>query len=294
MTTLHVGRFFPTPMKLLFIILLMFLGGILAYDRYLTPEGHRTFFANPSMDGDSTAAEAPRQVAKPAEPEQEVMLVSEREKLPFVPPQIEPLEKLTKNWTVFPPSAFPRHVKLSKPVTLNVEGRTTVLPAGSHAVAVGAQANVLLISLTEDSPPYGQTFVHDSDLPAQVRASYDLWKKGRMESALVAWKRRTGAVPASLPRAVDPQGMPVRNRDGSYDLLLASMKSGQVTDIKLNKIQRWSNPQPRTIDGQPTWTVSVFYETMAFCGPVDAEAQAQVRNGQIVRWIYPGSGEPVP
>jgi hypothetical protein len=38
----------------------------------------------------------------------------------------------------------------------------------------------------------------------------------------------------------------------------------------------------------------VFYETMAFCGPIDAEAQAQVRDGKIVRWIYPGSGEPVP
>ncbi|MGV3664337.1 MAG: hypothetical protein ACO1TE_29465 [Prosthecobacter sp.] len=280
-------------MKLLFIILLMFLGGVLAYDRYLTPEGHRTFFANPSIDGGSTAAEAPRPVAKPAEPEQEVMLVSELEKMPFVPPQIEPLEKLTKNWTVFPPTAFPRHVKLSKPVTLKLESGTSVLPAGSHAVAVGAQANVLLISLTEESPPYGQTFVHDTDLPAQVRASYERWKKGRIENALVAWKRRLSA-PVTMPQAVDPQGMPVRNRDGTYDLLLASMKSGQVTDIKLNKIQRWSTPQTRTIDGQPTWTVSVFYETMAFCGPMDAEAQAQIRNGQIVRWIYPGSGEPVP
>jgi hypothetical protein len=98
----------------------------------------------------------------------------------------------------------------------------------------------------------------------------------------------------SMPQAVELTGAPKRNADGSFDLLLASMKSGQVTDIKLNKIQRWGTPQQRTIDNQPTWAVSVFYETMAFCGPINAEAQAQVREGKIVRWIYPGSGEPVP
>lgn len=280
-------------MKAFLFTALLFIGTVVVYDRFLTPDGHRTFFANPSLDGTTAPPTTEPPKTKPRE-EEEVMLVSELEKLPFVPPQIEPLEVLTKNWTVFPPSAFPRHVKLSKPVTLKLDSGTTVLPAGSHAVAVGAQANVLLISFTEDSPPSGQTFVHDTDLPSQVRASYERWKKGRIENALVAWKRRTGRVPVALPQAVDPQGMPKRNRDGSYDLLLASMKSGQVTDIKPTKIRRWSTPQTRTIDGQPTWTVSVFYETMAFCGPVDAEAQAQVRNGQIVRWIYPGSGEPVP
>lgn len=289
-------------MKALFITILIFYAAFAIYDRFETGKGRRVIFER-SAPADAPASRVPRSAAPASaqdsseSPAPAPAVATMEGSGAFVPPQIEPLETLTKNWTVFPPSAFPRHVKLSKPVTLQLKSGTSVLPAGSHAVAVGAKGNVLLISLTEESPPYGQTFVHDTDLPAQVRASYERWKKGRVESALVAWKKRTGMATTAavgLPQSVDPQGMPKRNREGGYDLLLASMKSGQVTDIKPNKIQRWSNPQTKMIDGQPTWTVSVFYETLAFCGPVDAEAQAQIRNGQIVRWIYPGSGEPVP
>lgn len=289
-------------MKALFITILIFCAAFAIYDHFERGTVRRWIFEK-SAPAHAPDSRSPR-TAAPASPQDSRESPAPAPAIAtmdgsgaFVPPQIEPLETLTKNWTVFPPSAFPRHVKLSKPVTLHLESGTSVLPAGSHAVAVGAKGNVLLISLTEESPPYGQPFVHDTDLPAQVRSSYERWKKGRVESALVAWKKRTGMASTAavgLPQAVDTQGMPKRNRDGSYDLLLASMKSGEVTDIKLNKIQRWSTPQTNTIDGQPTWTVNVFYETLAFCGPVDAEAQAQIRNGKIVRWIYPGSGEPVP
>lgn len=293
-------------MKALLITLLIFGSAFVFYDRFLTPEGSRFLFENPPLPvvrhfvssaagpddgGGDPGAPGPGPGPAPA-------IATLAGSGAFVPPQVESLESLTQNWTVFPPAAFPRHVKLSKPVTLRLDnGTTTVLPAGSHAVAVGAQANVLGISLLETTPAYGQTFVHDTDLPAQVRASYERWKKGRIENALVAWKKRLtpGTAPASvaLPNAVDRSGMPLRNPDGGYDLLLTSMRSGDVTDIKPHKIRRWSSPQPHTIDGQPTWVVSVFYETVAFCGPVDAEARAHVRNGRLVRWVYP-SGEPVP
>lgn len=291
-------------MKALLITLLVFASAFAIHDRFFTPEGQRLFFDGPSPEISRQAMSFPmggprvrtRSDEEGSSPGPAIATLEGSGA--FVPPQLEPLESLTKNWTVFPPAAFPRHVKLSKAVTLRLEnGTTTVLPAGSHAVAVDAQASVLGISLTESSPAYGHTFVHDTDLPAQVRASYEKWKKGRIENALVAWKKRQapGTAPAqvALPNAVDRSGMPVANRDGGYDLLLASMRSGEVTDIKLHKIHRWGRPQHHTIDGQPTWVVSVFYETMAFCGPTDAEARAHVRNGQIVRWVYP-SGEPVP
>lgn len=283
-------------MKALFITILIFVSAFLIYDRFLTPPGRRVVFENPPMEPSDSpppaktvySTPAPRVVASPAPTPGHDS---------FVPPQIEPLESLTKNWTVFPPSAFPRQVKLSKPVKISMDRGSSTLPAGSKAYALGAQANVLVIAPTETSQARGQTFVHDTDMPTQVRESYERWKKGRIEMAQAAWKKRQaagGPTNLSMPNAVDASGQPKRNSDGSYDLLLASMKSGQVTDIKLNKIQRWGTPQARTIDNLPTWAVSVFYETMAFCGPIDAEAQAHVRDGKVVRWIYPGSGEPVP
>ena len=277
-------------MKALFITILMFASAFAIYDRFITPPGRRVFFENPPLDLPEDTATSARSDFKPPTPA--TMTAPEE----FVPPTIEPLEALTKNWTVFPPTAFPRQVKVSKPVELRLAGGGSTLPAGSTAFALSAQANVLLVAPTETSEARGQIFVHDTDLPTQVRASYEQWKRGRMEMALASWKRRKAneAAMVSMPEAVERSGAPRRNQDGSYDLLLASMGAGQVTDIELNRIQRWGMPQARTIDNLSTWTVSVYYHSMTIFGPIDAEAQAQVRDGKVVRWIYPGSGEPVP
>jgi hypothetical protein len=286
-------------MKAFFITILIFVSAFLIYDRFVTPPGRRVIFENTPLPSTAPSSPGSRTVYSVPAPRMDSPIPTEPAMTAavFVPPQIESLEVLTKNWTVFPPSAFPRQVKLSKPVQLRMTGGSSTLPAGSTAYALAAQANVLIIAPTETSRARGQIFVHDTDMPTQVRESYERWKRGRIDMAQAAWKKLQaagGPKSVSMPHAVDASGQPKRNADGSYDLLLASMKSGQVTDIKLNKIQRWGTPQARTLDNQPTWAVSVFYETMAFCGPIDAEAQAHVRDGQVLRWIYPGSGEPVP
>ncbi|MEZ5386716.1 MAG: hypothetical protein R3F13_14485 [Prosthecobacter sp.] len=277
-------------MKALFITFLLFVSAFAVYDRLITPPGLRVFFENPPLElpedeePDARRQALDRSTAAPEMTEE------------FVPPTFETLESMTKNWTVFPPTAFPRLIKISKPVEMRIAGGGSTLPAGSTAYALAAQANVLLVAPTETSDARGQIFVHDTDLPTQVRASYEQWRRGRIEMALVAWKKRkaNAASMTSLAGAVEPSGAPRRNADGSYDLLLASMSSGQVTDIDPDKIQRWGTPQARTIDNLSTWTVNVYYHSMTIFGPIDAEAQAQVRDGRIIRWIYPGSGEPVP
>lgn len=284
-------------MKALFITVLLFVSVFLTYDRFVTPAGKRVVFENPPLEIPDEPSPRSGYASSASRVTQDSPALTPATAADgFVPPKIEPLESLTKNWTVFPSTAFPRQIKLSKPVQLQMAGGSSTLPAGSMAFALGAQANVLTIAPTQTSQARGQIFVHDTDMPTQVRESYERWKKGRIEMAMATWKKQRAATATSvsMPNAVDARGMPKRNVDGSYDLLLASMRSGEVTDIKLNKIKRWGTPEPRTIDNLPTWTVSVFYETMVFCGPFDAEAQAQVRNGKIVRWIYPGSGEPVP
>lgn len=288
-------------MKALFVTLLIFAAVFLIYDRFITPAGKRVVFENPPLElPDDSKSGRVYTTPAPRTPSSSPAPVQAPNGDGFIPPKIESLESLTKNWTVFPPTAFPRQVKLSKPVQLRMTGGSSTLPAGSTAFALGAQANVLIIAPTQTSQARGQMFVHDTDMPTQVRESYERWKKGRIEMAQAAWKKQQSTASASsstmvsMPHAVEATGAPKRNADGSYELLLASMKSGQVTDIKPNKIQRWGTPQARTIDSKPTWAVSVFYETMAFCGPIDAEAQAHVREGKVVRWIYPGSGEPVP
>ena len=235
-------------MKALFITILIFVSAFLIYDRFVAPAGQRVVFENPPYKPQNspparTVYSTPAPHIETNSPAPVVQGDG------FVPPQIESLESLTKNWTVFPPTAFPRQIKLSKPVQLRMPGGSSTLPAGSTAYALAAQANVLLVAPTETSQARGQIFVHDTDMPTQVRESYERWKRGRIEIAQAAWKKQQaagGSASVSMPNAVDAAGRPKRNADGSYDLLLASMKSGQVTDIKLNKIQRWGTPQATT------------------------------------------------
>ncbi len=65
------------------------------------------------------------------------------------------------------------------------------------------------------------------------------------------------------------EGSPKRNPDGPYPLLLASMKSGQVTEITPANVVKWSD---RASEVCPKRRV----------------------NGKVEKWIYTGSGELVP
>jgi hypothetical protein len=93
---------------------------------------------------------------------------------------------------------------------------------------------------------------------------------------------------------VAPDGKPLRNPNGSYPLLLASMKARQVTEITPANVKQWGDPVLQTIDGKKYWTVTVIYGIQTQFGVFQTEAQARVIDGTVEKWIYTGSGEQVP
>lgn len=189
-------------MKALFLTVLIFATAFLLYDRFATPAGKRVLFENPPLElpEDSKpgarsvyTTPAPR-VTQDTPPPTPTITSSDG----FMPPQIESLESLTKNWTLIPTQAFPRQVKLSKPVQFRMAAGTSTLPAGSAAFALAAQSNVLLVAPTQSSQARGQIFVHDTDLPVQVRESYERWRRGRIEMAQAAWKQRQSTASTAM------------------------------------------------------------------------------------------------
>lgn len=214
-------------------------------------------------------------------------------------PKVETLEELTKNWTAIPPSAFPRQVKLLREATFKSTAGSSKLPAGTAVLALACDKGILNLAPSESSPVRGMARVGDTDLKTQFRESYETWAAARAEALRKqqAEKQRTRVFdepPSAVPGGVDQSGKPVRNSDGTYPVLLASMRSGQVTDITPKKVKTWGTPQLATMEGKPTWVINVDYDTIVFCGPIQAKAQAHVRDGRVIRWVYPGSGEPVP
>lgn len=214
-------------------------------------------------------------------------------------PKVETLEELTKNWTVIPPSAFPRKVKLLREVVFKSDVGLARMPPGASVLALACDKGILNLAPSESSPIRGMVRVFDTDLKTQFRESYQTWATARADALRKqqAEQQRARAVAepqGTVPDGVDQSGKPVRNADGVYPVLLASMRSGQVTDITPKKVKKWGSPQLAMMEGRPTWVIDVNYDTIVFCGPIEAKAQAHVRDGRVIRWVYPGSGEPVP
>jgi hypothetical protein len=240
---------------------------------------------------------APAMPAIPEPPKPEPVKPKEGE---FVAPVFPPIEEAVKNWTAIPPSAFPRQVKLKRDLQLQMKiGNSTAsteVKAGGSIYAVGQEGTDLLVSPTDTSPMRGKVGIDDTDLKEVLTEVYERWKVARTETLrrahefkLAAAERAKNA-PAPAAGATASNDKPSRDADGTYPLLIASMKSGQVTEIKTDNIKEWGEPQ--LVDG--AWTVIVKYETQTMFGKFETEAQATIKNGRVEKWIYTGSGEVVP
>ncbi|MDZ4286961.1 MAG: hypothetical protein U0984_03330 [Prosthecobacter sp.] len=219
----------------------------------------------------------------------------------FVAPEFPPIDVVVQNWTAIPKSAFPRAVKLKKDLDLKMKiGNSTAatqVKAGGQIIAMGQDGTSILVSPTETSPMRGRVSIDDTDIKEMLTNVYERWKVARLETLrrahefkLVAAERAKNAPPSAKGTAAAGNDKPAKDADGTYPLLIASMKSGQVTEIKPESIKEWGEPQ--LTDG--VWTVIVKYETQTMFGKFDTEAQAQIKNGRVDKWIYTGSGEVVP
>ncbi|MES2738456.1 MAG: hypothetical protein V4672_19200 [Verrucomicrobiota bacterium] len=253
----------------------------------------------PVVEAPKPAMEAPKPTPMPEAPKPEPVKPKAGE---FVAPNFDPIDVATQNWAAIPKSAFPRQVKLKKDLNLQMKignsSASTQVKAGGTIVAVGQEGMEILVSPTETSPMRGKVGMDDTDLKEVLTDIYERWKVARTETLrrahdfkLAAAERAKNAPPPTKGATASASNdKPARDADGTYPLLLASMKSGQVTEIKPESIKEWGEPQMT----EGVWTVIVKYETQTMFGKFDTEAQAQIKNGKVEKWIYTGSGEEVP
>lgn len=308
-------------MKGLLVLILAAAVGYVAY-QYLYPVLNETLKFERHQEATPqvavAAAPKPKQEIMVVEPPKPVMEAPKPEPKPEMKPvpvpqppkpeptkpkadEFPPIEVVVQNWTAIPKSAFPRQVKLKRDIDLKMKiGASTAatqVKAGGSIIAVGQEGTNLVVSPTETSPMRGQISIDDTDLKEILTAVYERWKVARadtlrraQEFKLAAAERAKNAPAAAATTASAGNVKPTRDADGTYPLLLASMKSGQVTEIKPENIKEWGEPQ--MVDG--AWTVIVKYETQTMFGKFDTEAQAQIKGGKVEKWIYTGSGEVVP
>lgn len=312
-------------MKALFFTLLLFAGAFLGYDYYLAEPGTKLVFkslntvkkktdagptfvsAPPENNEPATPTEpaekpatAPAPVttatATPAKPAEEQ---PKTEKSGFTPPKYDPIEVLTANWTKIPSSAFPRDIHLKQDVQFKMGAGSAKVAAGAAASALSFDNGVLTVAPTETSPARATVPLDATDLKEILNTAYEEWKPKR-----TAWLRdifakkqtalKAQGVVVAPTGSLDETGKPVRTPDGTYPILLASMASGQVTEVTTKNVHRWGEPTPAKIEGKDGWSIKVNYDANSIFGPMPVEAQALVVNGKVKGWYYLGSGEEVP
>jgi hypothetical protein len=302
-------------MKALFFTLVILGSAFLTYDYFFARPWERVIFektarpvvaANPTLPDHVVEDDGLAMQSKPASKVTEEDWQPSIPGIPikeFVPPMIPSVEATTKNWTLIPQQAFPRLVILKKDVQVKMTVGASILRAGATANALASENGILSIAPTATSPARGTIAVLDTDFPEQILEKYEAWKSARIAQAKQAWV--AGKTKVTAPgkdqstlangRGVtfSAEGKPLQNPDGSYNLLLAVISAGKVSDVDPNKVLHWSEPALKTIDGKPTWVIDVRYEAKTLFGPMEVNSHAQVRGGQFVRWIY-DSGEPLP
>ena len=211
-----------------------------------------------------------------------------------MPPTIPDVESATVNWTRIPPTAFPRPVKLSKAISFKASFGATEVAAGSEVTVIGAQDKVLTVAPNAQSSLRGTVDLESTDLQATLTQAYESWRAKRIEAARQSWQRRNenAAAPESATPASDDK--PEMGPDGTYPLLVASMKAGDVTEITPTNIIRWGQPVRGDHKGQSCWEIPVDFNAQTAFGKISSSASAKIVRGRVVGWFYKGSGETVP
>lgn len=229
----------------------------------------------------------------------------EKPKDEFVPPKFDAVEVVTANWTAIPKGFFaqPKPVKMNKELDIQMKlGAGTAnmkVPAGGTVYAISQDGGSLTIAPAANSPGRASIPLDDTDIKAVFATAYDQINAGRIDAARREWeaKKLAESQPKTAPAAatgIGALGKPEKDTEGKYPLLIASMKAGQVTEIKPDKVKEWGDAKNERIDGANYWTVVVKYETETMFGKFETEAQARVKDGRVEKWVYVGSGETVP
>lgn len=255
-------------------------------------------------------APAPKPEMKPEEPKPEMPKVPEPPPVDpnaFVAPVFPPVDELTQNWAAVPKGFFntPKQVTMKKDLELKMQmGKATAattFKAGTKIFVMGQEGGNLVVGASAGSPMRGLVAMDETDFKEVFTAAYEQVKVVQTENArkaheyrLAAAERAKNAPAAPAAGGSSSNDKPTKAADGTYPLLLASMKAGEVTEIKPDNIKSWSDPAQEKIDGTEYWTVNVKYETQTMFGKFETEAQARIKNGRVEKWVYTGSGEVVP
>ena len=221
-------------------------------------------------------------------------------------PKIKSLEEAVGNWTDIPKGALPQTITSTTDITIKLPSGAgqTVAKAGTPVIAIAANdTGLLAVAPNEGSKARGRVKMDDTNFKEVVTAVYDNFVT-RSEEEVLAKRSAERRKLQAADRMRDEFGVtsgfeiigekPETDANGRVAAMVASIKAKDVTEFDLAKIDAWTPVFFDEVEGEPYWTSTVKYKAKTIFGNFDAEAMALMRKGKVEKWIYAGSGEPVP
>ncbi|MEC7223625.1 MAG: hypothetical protein VXW02_05075 [Verrucomicrobiota bacterium] len=247
------------------------------------------------------------------------------EKYPM--PEFQPIEQLVGNWKQIPPSAFPRKVTLkakAKDIFAGGAGSSTA-PAGAKTFAISLSGEKLVITPNTQSKVRGTISIDDTDYKEILGEEYEKYKQRKKKEVYARRVRAREIAESEIELAQETSStntsqsrpnqvtsisripkdqlsdyeneigeMPEADSDGRVPIMVSSIRSGAVSEIRLNEISYWGPIRYEIVDNRAYWTATVNYKTTSLFGTFPTEAMALMRNGKVENWLYTGSLEEVP
>ena len=247
------------------------------------------------------------------------------EKYPM--PEFQPIEQLVGNWKQIPPSAFPRKVTLkakAKYIFAGGAGSSTA-PAGAKTFAISLSGENLVITPNTQSKVRGTISIDDTDYKEILGEEYEKYKQRKKKEVYARRVRAREIAESEVELAQETSStntsqsrpnqvtsisripkdqlsdyeneigkMPEADNDGRVSIMVSSIRSGAVSEIRLNEISYWGPIRYEIVDNRAYWTATVNYKTTSLFGTFPTEAMALMRNGKVENWLYTGSLEEVP
>ena len=247
------------------------------------------------------------------------------EKYPM--PEFQPIEQLVGNWKQIPPSAFPRKVTLkakAKYIFAGGAGSSTA-PAGAKTFAISLSGENLVITPNTQSKVRGTISIDDTDYKEILGEEYEKYKQRKKKEVYARRVRAREIAESEIELAQETSStntsqsrpnqvtsisripkdqlsdyeneigeMPEADNDGRVPIMVSSIRSGAVSEIRLNEISYWGPIRYEIVDNRAYWTATVNYKTTSLFGTFPTEAMALMRNGKVENWLYTGSLEEVP
>jgi len=228
-------------------------------------------------------------------------------------PEFKPIEELVGQWKAIPPSAFPRQVTLKETAKLSLTRGTgtSKVEAGSKVYALaGTPEGALVIAPRIDAIMRGSVPMEATDFKDVLSSVYEDFKKRKRieveklrEAARREMRTTTPVVAtdgsgasADVMATIGPR--PSQSEDHLIPAVVESMEERRRTKKNAEPPEGatlgWGKVHFREVDNQPYWAVGVRYKARTIFGEFPTEALALMRHGKVIKWVYAGTGEPLP